>query len=382
VRVRVGARTDVGVVRDQNEDGYLTEAPLFAVADGMGGHQGGEVASQVALETVAAMARDQGSDLDLDAAVRAANEAILTRASDDNALKGMGTTLTIVRDEGRRITIAHVGDSRAYLLRDDELRQLTEDHTLVHRMVTEGKLTEEEAKIHPHRSILTRALGVEPGVEVDVDAREVTVGDRFLLCSDGLTGMVEEPRIEEVLRTTPDPQQAADTLVEEANRAGGQDNITVVILDFVERDPEQPAAQETHPTERVIVGGRTARATERVEVGPIPEARARGGWKRWAVRGAVTLALALAAVLAVRAYLGTQWFVGIDDERVAIFNGIPTTVLGIELFALSEATDIPAGEARDAGIQWHGLDDGITASSEEEAREIVRQIEEDLARSP
>lgn len=378
MKVRVGARTDVGVVRDQNEDGYLAEGPLFAVADGMGGHQGGEVASQVALETVAAMAREQGPTLDLDAAIRAANDAILARASGDRDLEGMGTTLTIVREEDGRITIAHVGDSRAYLLRDGDLRQLTEDHTLVHRMVTEGKLTEAEAKIHPHRSILTRALGVEPGIQVDVDARQVSVGDRIMLCSDGLTGMVGEQQIEEILKSEPDPQKAADLLVDEANRAGGQDNITVVILDLDKGDAPAASTTEAGPTERVTVAAPPALETERVDL----RAGDRGRWVRWAVRIGVGVALVIVAIFAARAYLGTQWFVGIQEDRVAIFNGIPTTFLGFDLFSLAETTDIPADEARGAGVQWRGLGEGITASSEEDARAIVRQIEEDIGRSP
>lgn len=375
MRVRVGAKTDVGVVRDQNEDGFLADGPLYAVADGMGGHQGGEVASRVALETVAAMAREQGGELDLDLAVRTANDAILERASGDANLKGMGTTLTIVRDEGGTVTIAHVGDSRAYLLRGGELRQLTEDHTLVHRMVTEGKLTEDEAKIHPHRSILTRALGVEPGVAVDVDAREVEPGDRIMLCSDGLTGMVDEARIGEVLQGEADPQRAADLLVEDANRAGGQDNITVVVLDFLEGEP----SDETLATERVIVGG--AGATETIAAAPATP-RQPGSGRRWAIRILVTVVVLVAALFAARAYLATQWFVGVEGDRVALFTGIPTEVLGIELYSVVEVTDVPAADARAAAIQWRGLEDGITASSEEDARDILGQIREDVGRAP
>ncbi len=232
MRVHVGAATDIGQVREGNEDSYLVVEPLYAVADGMGGHRGGEVASSLALETVQGMfERREGS---LAHQVEQANRAVFDRSQNDRSVSGMGTTLTAALVDGNRVHLVHVGDSRAYLLRGGELTQLTEDHTLVHRMVMEGEISQEEAETHPHRSILTRALGVDQSVQVDEGDVEVLGGDRLLLCTDGLTGMVPEGQIREILLDAAEPQEAVDRLVTVANRAGGIDNITAVILDFAE----------------------------------------------------------------------------------------------------------------------------------------------------
>ena len=193
MKVSVGAATDIGQVREGNEDSFLVVAPLYAVADGMGGHRGGEVASSLALETVQGMfERKEGSLADQ---VVEANRAVFDRSQNDRSVSGMGTTLTAVLVDGSRVHLVHVGDSRAYLLRGGELAQLTEDHTLVHRMVMEVEISQEEAETHPHRSILTRALGVDQSVQVDEGDVEAAAGDRLLLCTDGLTGMVPEGRI-------------------------------------------------------------------------------------------------------------------------------------------------------------------------------------------
>ena len=232
MKVSVGAATDIGQVREGNEDSFLVVAPLYAVADGMGGHRGGEVASSIALETVQGMfERKEGSLADQ---VVEANRAVFDRSQNDRSVSGMGTTLTAVLVDGSRVHLVHVGDSRAYLLRGGELAQLTEDHTLVHRMVMEGEISQEEAETHPHRSILTRALGVDQSVQVDETDVETAAGDRLLLCTDGLTGMVPEGQIREILLESADPQEAVEKLVKVANRAGGIDNITAVILDFSE----------------------------------------------------------------------------------------------------------------------------------------------------
>ena len=230
MNVSVGAATDIGQVREGNEDSYLVVEPLYAVADGMGGHRGGEVASSLALETVQGMfERREGS---LAEQVAEANRAVFDRSQNDRKVSGMGTTLTAAQVDGNRVHLVHVGDSRAYLLRGGELTQVTEDHTLVHRMVMEGEISEEEAETHPHRSILTRALGVDQNIQVDEGDLEVAPGDRLLLCTDGLTGMVPEGQIREILLESLDPQEAVDKLVKVANRAGGIDNITALILDF------------------------------------------------------------------------------------------------------------------------------------------------------
>lgn len=359
MKIRVGAATDTGRVREHNEDSYLAAAPLFAVADGMGGHQGGEVASRLALETIDELrARD---DVALPQAVREANRAVLDQAARDRGLTGMGTTLTALVLKGDGIDLAHVGDSRAYLLRDGELQQLTEDHTLVHRMVMEGKLTEEEAKIHPHRSILTRALGVESDVEVDGATVQVLPGDRVLLCSDGLTSMVTDERIHEVLATEDDPQEASAVLVRAANEAGGQDNVTVMILDFEAGEGVEGTALGLAPGDGPPPGR------------PAPRRRRR----RLVLWLLVAIAVLAAALVGGRLYLDRQWFVGVHEERVALYRGIPTEVVGIELFRLVEETDLPADEAAELA-PWVELRDGITAGSESEAREIVRQIAADL----
>lgn len=366
MRVRAGAATDVGVVREQNEDSYLASSPLFAVADGMGGHQGGEVASRLVLERVEELHRD-GDRPDLAETVHDANRRVLERAADDSALQGMGTTLTLLRMEDTGFRLAHVGDSRAYRLRDDELEMLTEDHTLVNRMVREGKLTEDEARIHPHRSILTRALGVESDLQVDLAVFDVEAGDRILLCSDGLTGVVGDDRIEQVLRDEEDPQAAADTLVQEAIEGGGPDNVTVVILDFEDGEED---------------GAPAAASLDAVEPEPPPppaepEERPRRRWRRWLLWVGIAVLLLVLAGVGARIYLNTQWFVGAHEGNVALFRGIPTEVLGYDLFTLEEETDVPVAEA--ARLQLYAeLPEGIPAGSEEEARDLLRQIEEDL----
>ncbi|HSL11233.1 MAG TPA: Stp1/IreP family PP2C-type Ser/Thr phosphatase, partial [Actinomycetota bacterium] len=237
MKIRVGVATDIGRVREGNEDSFLVEPPLYAVADGMGGHRGGEVASQLALETVERMFRaGRGT---LEEQIREANRAVFARSSEDRSVAGMGTTLTaaLVSDAG--VHLAHVGDSRAYLLRAGAFRQLTQDHTLVHRMLDAGEISEAEAEVHPHRNVLTRVVGTEPDVRVDERDVGLLEGDRLLLCSDGLTNMVTEDQIQAILEATPtNPQEAADRLVRAANRAGGVDNITVLVLDLVGDDAD------------------------------------------------------------------------------------------------------------------------------------------------
>lgn len=237
-----GGATDQGQVREGNEDGYVVDRrlQLFAVADGMGGHRAGEVASATALEALrAAVASGTG----LGDAITSANAAVHGKATGDEDLHGMGTTLTAVVPDGNGVLVGHVGDSRAYLLRDGELRQLTTDHSLVEELVREGRLTEEQAAVHPQRSIITRALGVEDDVEVDVYPVPLLPGDRLLLCSDGLTTMLRPEDISALLRRESDPTRAANLLVDAANAAGGEDNITTIVIDIEDdgADPFAPA---------------------------------------------------------------------------------------------------------------------------------------------
>jgi len=430
MNVAVGAASDIGQVREGNEDSYLVIAPLYAVADGMGGHRGGEVASNLALETVQTLF-EQGSGT-LAEQVEQANRAVFDRSQKDRSVSGMGTTLTAALIDGGRVHLAHVGDSRAYLFRAGELSLLTEDHTLVHKMVVEGEITEEEAETHPHRSILTRALGVDAAVQVDESDVEVAGGDRILLCSDGLTGMVSDEQIQEILGRNPDPQPAVDELVKEANRAGGIDNITAVILDFVDDGSGEGStvAAEVHhaPTqERPIprrsditivgapipeptpeasslgtspgsapltgprpsrAGGATTATRERAarpparSPSPAPPPTPRrsfGRGRKVALWGGVAVAVLVLGVVGGKLYLDRQWFVGVSDGRVAIFRGVPTDVAGVELSSVVVETTIPAEDAQ-ALHQYRDLPEGITADDRAGADEIVEQIRKDVER--
>jgi protein phosphatase len=219
--------TDVGLEREHNEDAYVIRSPLFAVCDGMGGASAGEVASGMVADAL-----EGRSDLpaELAAAIEDANARIHALATEDSALKGMGTTATAAWFGDTAVTVAHVGDSRAYRFRDDRLEQLTEDHSLVGGLVRLGKLTPQEAEQHPQRSVILRAVGVEPKVEVDVNEHGLDDGDVYLLCSDGLYSMVRDEVIEEVLRTCPQFDEANQMLIDLANASGGRDNITAVLV--------------------------------------------------------------------------------------------------------------------------------------------------------
>jgi len=223
--------TDIGLVRDHNEDsvaprdmGIETASFVVGVADGMGGHTGGEVASGIALETAL------GAEGDVVTRVEAANRAVVEAAAADPELEGMGTTLTLGAFADDGVEIGHVGDSRAYLLRDGILQQITTDHSLVAEMVARGDITLEEAGVHPYRSVITRAIGLHPEVEVDREQRDLEVGDRVLICSDGLTGMVDTDTIRDILLTEGHPTESVWALIEAANAAGGVDNISVVVV--------------------------------------------------------------------------------------------------------------------------------------------------------
>ena len=237
MRFEWATRTDVGRLREHNEDsvwptddGASDEVIAVAVADGMGGHAGGEVASSIALETAMTVGGDPAMR------VQAANVAVVDAARLQPRLAGMGTTLTLaVLDPDGDLDIGHVGDSRGYLLRDDELTQLTTDHSYVAELIAAGKLTPEEAETHPYRSVVTRAVGLDSTVEVDSYGLIIEPGDRILLCSDGLTAMVRDTRVSDILQAEgSSPADAADALVIAANEAGGVDNITVVVVDIAE----------------------------------------------------------------------------------------------------------------------------------------------------
>jgi serine/threonine protein phosphatase PrpC len=366
VKVTAATATDIGLVREGNEDSYLTEEPLFAVADGMGGHRGGEVASQLAVETLEKLFKQRVGDLPDQ--VQEANRVVFERSVVDEKVAGMGTTLTAALVEGDRVRLAHVGDSRAYLLRDRKLRLLTEDHTLVHRMVSEGEISQEEAETHPQRSVLTRALGVDTVVDVDDDTVQVRPGDRLLLCTDGLTSMVSEEEIEEVLRTVPDPLDAAQRLVRMANEAGGVDNTTVVVLDFSDDDaaavPNEHATS-TRPVTAPAPAVRPARSRRRLPT------------RKLLVWAGIIVALAVVGLVGLRLYLDSQWYVGVSDGHVAIFRGIPTEVAGFELHHVVVETTISAEKAESL-VLYRDLGDGRTAEDREGASAIVEQIRRDV----
>jgi PPM family protein phosphatase len=233
--------TDTGRRRRRNEDSYVCEPPLFAVADGMGGAQAGEVASRLAAAVLQEVNGDQLSRGAIAELIQEANRRVFQRSNEDAAASGMGTTLTVALVESSdTVAIGHVGDSRAYRVRDGRLEQLTEDHSLVGEMMRSGRLSAEEAETHPQRSVITRALGTEPDVDVDTFTVETQPGDVFLLCSDGLTTMVPDREILSLLDASGgDLERAARRLVEAANRSGGEDNITVVVFEIAETDAEQ-----------------------------------------------------------------------------------------------------------------------------------------------
>jgi PPM family protein phosphatase len=229
---RHAGRSHPGRRRRRNEDSFVVAPPLFAVADGMGGARAGDIASRLAAATV----REEGGDrIDVVELIREANRRVFERARDDASASGMGTTMTVALVEGDQVTIGHVGDSRAYRLRENALEQLTEDHSLVAELVRSGKLSPEEAETHPQRSMITRVLGTDPDVDADTFTVEAQPGDVFLLCSDGLTTMVEENHIVDVVnRHRGDLERAAKQLIADANRSGGEDNVTVVFFEIVE----------------------------------------------------------------------------------------------------------------------------------------------------
>ncbi|MGI9022854.1 MAG: Stp1/IreP family PP2C-type Ser/Thr phosphatase [Acidimicrobiales bacterium] len=368
--LRGGGATDVGRVREINEDRYLQrdDLGLFAVADGVGGHQAGEVASQTSVDTIEAAFVEPTTE-GLVAAIEAANDAVWGLAQSASEKRGMGTTLTavaLVREDGKEhLAVANVGDSRVYLFQQGELSQLTEDHSLVEELVREGQISRDEARVHPQRSIITRALGMEPQVQVDHLQLIPYQGDRLLLCSDGLTNEVPDDRIESTLRRIRDPQEAAQELVRLARANGGNDNITVVVVDVVDDDnrsgrastaladdpspapapswdtagggttstsPRGAAADSGDPGPGPTAAGATMTATDTgtrpPTVSPQPPPR-RFTW-RVAAFVVVLVAVVAVGVTAVGWYARNTYYVGLEGDRVALFKGRPGGLLWFE----------------------------------------------------
>ena len=366
--VEQAGRTDVGRQRTANEDSLVVQPPLFAVADGMGGAKAGEVASAVAVQAVEG-ARESGEPAEAQLAeiVRDANRRISDLAVADESRRGMGTTLTLAKVHGDEVSLAHVGDSRAYRLRDGELSQLTRDHSLVAELERSGQITPEAAEHHPQRSIITRALGPEPDVEVDTYTLAGRDGDVFLICSDGLTSMISDDEVGSILRSASTLDEAADALVRAANQSGGKDNITVILFRLGEGDPAgQPATTEQPPSaEDTVVGLKAdelraaasapaepaADATiiqRRAEpVAPAPERprrRSRRGRGRFALRVILGLAVLAAVVGGLYALSRQVYFVGTNDAGlVTVYRGIPYELpLGVNLYTEDYASGMPA----------------------------------------
>jgi protein phosphatase len=368
MKLVVGARTDKGRVREGNEDHELTDKTmgLYAVADGMGGHQAGEVASATAIEALRAAV---ASGTPIRDAITLANDAVVERSAADERLRGMGTTMTAATlAAGGTLLIGHVGDSRAYLARDGELRQITEDHSLVEEMVRGGELTPEQAEVHPQRSVITRALGIDPGVEVDLYPVELQEGDRVLLCSDGLTGMVRTEEIAAVLQREPDPPKAANELVEAANEAGGEDNITVVLLDVVADDSPAAAVlpdDRARPPEEPVSSRRERRRR-------LPRARRLARVALWVLPVLLVLALGFTAV---GWYARRTYFVDIDRARVTVFKGVPGGLLGWDP-TIEERTMIKLGELTPA--ERNDLEGGKRFSSRYKADAFVDRLDQKI----
>jgi len=362
-------QSDTGRQRRANEDSYFVRAPLFVVADGMGGAQAGEVASRLAAETFArGLPNDGTSEQRLEVRVRDANTRIHELSQQDRSLNGMGTTITAAYLDGDELTLAHVGDSRAYLLRDGELSRLTRDHTLVEELVRRGELTEDEAAEHPQRSIITRALGPEPDVDIDLRTHRAQPGDVVLLCSDGLTGMISEQDVAEILSRARSLEHAGNQLVQAANEAGGRDNITVVLFrldDQAATASHADRARQDPPATRSAPRGSRERATQ-----PLPRKV-----KLLAALGATLIVL---AGLGIAGWLATRavFFVGTNDAGiVTVYRGVPWDLpAGISLYENYYVSGVPATEMTE--VQRERLLDH-RLRSRNDVRDLVADLELD-----
>jgi PPM family protein phosphatase len=335
------AGTDTGRQRRANEDSLLARSPLFVVADGMGGAQAGEVASRIAVESFRHGLDDASRpEAALATLALAANSRIHELSHSNAEHAGMGTTLTAVYVGDREVAIAHVGDSRAYCLREGELLRLTDDHSLVDELMRQGRLTPEEAVEHPQRSVITRALGPEGTVEVDTRSFRARPGDVYLLCSDGLTTMLSEEEIAAALRSHPRLRDAGEALIAAANEAGGRDNITVVLLRLEEVGAGSPqpldgGTPDEHATMLGVpaVAPPVTRRRPRRPVGAANRARSAPGARRKRLRraGALAAVLVVLALIASAGYLALQsvYFIGTNDRGlVTLYQGVPFRLPG------------------------------------------------------
>ena len=342
-----GSRTDIGCLRDHNEDSLVVTPPLFAVADGMGGHAAGEVASEIAVRVLSELAPEHPDGEALGRAIEEANRAVIQAAHEGRGRQGMGTTMTAAMLEGERLVIAQVGDSRAYLLHQGKLQQLTRDHSLMADMIEAGQLTPEEARTHPQRSVITRALGSDAHLHPDIYEINVETGDRLLICSDGLSGMIFDDQIENTLRRVQDPQRCASQLVNEAIAAGGHDNVTVIVAD--------------------VTGYAEVRR------------------KKLARKTKLSIALVLvlfAAIIAgaawgTQTYLNTAAYLANDNGKVAVYRGVPGSVLGLSFSHLERTTDVTVADLQ-PGVA-NRLNEGIRVDDMEAADALVKEYEDEIA---
>lgn len=345
-RLAWGSRSDVGLIRDHNEDSYLCRPPLFAVSDGMGGHAAGEVASSIAIHTIAKEAPATADSALLGAAIEAANMDVLTAPETGRGREGMGCTATACIIEDDRMAVAHVGDSRLYLLHKGALVRVTHDHSFVEELVDAGEITADEARVHPSRSVITRALGSDPDMYADHFTIGVEASERVILCSDGLSSMVTDAEIEDICVTSASPQVCADALVSAALIAGGHDNVTVIVVD-IRNDGKEDIRR---------------RARRRAVLA-------------WV--GALAAFLAVVAVV-LSLFINSTFYLAASGDTVGIYQGMEGDFLGVPLSHLVEETDVPVASLPEA-VQ-NRLSEGISVESEDKARTTVddyrRQIQE------
>ena len=369
-----GGRSDVGMQRRDNQDSMYAGPHLIAVADGVGGSAGGEIASRLTIEAFMTLADGGSSDppADLIRAADEADSAIRAEVDANHALAGMSTTLTAILAGDSAVTLAHIGDSRAYRLRDKTLTQLTHDHTFVQSLIDEGQITEEQARTHPRRSWITRALDGRGRPELDLIPIEVVPGDRYLVCSDGLSGYVDEAAITATLGID-DPQEAADGLIDLALRAGGPDNITCIVADPIDDDrPDQAAmlggsvADESRPRPPADPG------EEPIGDEATPTLRRRSVGRRLAIVTAVVVLLVVGAFIGTALYIHQQWYVAPDAGQVAVFQGVQGSAAGIQLSHLKDRTNLPVSalpqDDRDR------VSTGIQASNRSDAQVVVSNL--------
>jgi len=375
----VGSATDVGLVRSNNQDQLLVSPGLYAVADGMGGHAAGEVASSTAITALAAAfdATDQHTAGSLESAAKAANRAVWEQARTNRAMFGMGTTLValavVEREDGTNgLTVAHIGDSRLYVYRDGVLRQVTVDHSLVQELVDDGQISEAQAAVHPQRHVLTRALGVEPAIEVDIIELAPRHGDRYLLCSDGLPREVSDDQIAAVLSRFSNPVEAANELVAVANLRGGTDNITVVVIDVLASDNSPDTMIVVpHPT----VTGPTRAVPAAPKAAAPPRARKEPAPKRVTLRVVlflVAICIVVGGAIACLGWYGrSAYYVGLSKDRITIFQGRPGGVLWFQPTVVERTSDTPSSVL---SYRLQFLETGQVEPSLTQARQYIANL--------